>query len=60
MIFALLNTKVSDIQCGSFHCIAVGNPRNATAATMAGNNFGGNNINKNKQMVFSWGSNLNK
>ena len=36
MIFGLLNTKVTDIKCGSHHCVVVGAPRNATAANMVG------------------------
>tara|TARA_B110000285_G_scaffold212310_1_gene255741 strand:- start:2540 stop:2725 length:186 start_codon:yes stop_codon:yes gene_type:complete len=38
MIFALLNMKVTDIQCGSYHNIVVGMLRNSTAATMIGQN----------------------
>jgi hypothetical protein len=37
MIFALLNTKVSDIQCGSNHCVVVGTLRSNTAAMSVGN-----------------------
>jgi len=38
MIFALLNTKVTDIQCGAYHNLVVGTLRNSTAATMYGQN----------------------
>ena len=41
MIFALLNTKVTEIQCGYYHSVAVGTPRSSTAAYTAG--IGGNN-----------------
>lgn len=37
MIFALLNTKVSDIQCGSNHNVVVGTLRSNTAAMAVGN-----------------------
>lgn len=36
MIFALLNTKVTEIQCGYYHSVAVGTPRSSTAAYTAG------------------------
>ena len=32
MIFALLNTKVTDIACGDYHSVAVGIARSNTAA----------------------------
>lgn len=41
MIFALLNTKVTEVQCGYYHSVAVGTPRSTTAAYTAG--IGGNN-----------------
>lgn len=73
MVFGLLNTKVIDIKCGAYHSVALGTPRNATAANMVGQNqrgtlsflgqhgFGSqaNQVNKNKEMVFAWGCNLN-
>jgi len=37
MIFALLNTKVTDIQCGSNHSVVVGTLRSNTAAMAVGN-----------------------
>jgi hypothetical protein len=37
MIFALLNTKVTDIQCGSNHNVVVGTLRSNTAAIAVGN-----------------------
>ena len=37
MIFALLNTKVTDIQCGSNHNVVVGTLRSNTAAMSVGN-----------------------
>ena len=36
MIFTLLNTKVTDIQCGSYHNVAIGTPRSSTAAMTVG------------------------
>lgn len=41
MVFALLNTKVTEIECGYYHSIAVGTPRSSTAAYTAG--IGGSN-----------------
>ena len=71
MVFGLLNTKITDIKCGAYHSVVLGNPRNTTAANMVGHNqrgtysmggqhgFGSqaNYLNKNKAMVFSWGCN---
>jgi hypothetical protein len=76
MIFALLNTKVTDIQCGSNHNVVVGTLRSNTAAIAVGNiqtpsgqgqsykkDHGYSayqaSISKQKQLVFSWGCNLN-
>ena len=36
MVFALLNTKVTDIQCGSNHSVVVGTLRSNTAAMAVG------------------------
>lgn len=36
MIFTLLNTKVTDIQCGFYHNVVVGTPRSSTAAMNVG------------------------
>jgi hypothetical protein len=42
MIFSLLNTKVTDIQCGFYHSLAVGSPRNSIAAISVGISRSGN------------------
>lgn len=41
MIFALLNTKVTEIECGYYHSVAVGTPRSSTGPFTSG--IGGNN-----------------
>ena len=45
MIFSLLNTKITDIQCGSYHSLVVGNPRNSIAAIAVGISRSGNGPN---------------
>lgn len=44
MIFTLLNTKVTDIQCGNFHNLVVGTPRSSTAAMNVGISSGSGGI----------------